>query len=432
MSEPLPPAESEPNAPTLPYPAEWSAWTKRVAAVLLLIAALYSVTFLGPVLQVLIIALLLVLFFFIPIQFMMRWLRFPYWLAVISVFVLYLGSITLAVLRIGPAIADTISSWQPAIENIVSTGITFFRQYTPERDRYLYLLRDEENPENDLRVDLNFLLEPISQLVKGEESNINVASILSGVAGNVASVAGSILGTLGNLILGHLLAFFILLEMPRAYRVFLNMSDAYEREYAILLRGVLRVWLYFFRGQVIIALIIGVATWIQFQAMGVPGGIFVGVTCGLLALIPTVGNLLSIVPVTIAPLIGGSTVFPELDRGALALLVALINILVTQTFTLNVIAPKITGDAVSLPLPIVIVGLFIGTAFGGILGALLIAPILGTLRLIVDYMLRKIRGGDPFPNEPRPELILDAMFRPRRKPPAAPIKQLAAEGDQPR
>jgi len=50
----------------------------------------------------------------------------------------------------------------------------------------------------------------------------------------------------------------------------------------------------------------------------------------------------------------------------------------------------------------------------------------------VDYMLRKIRGGDPFPNEPRPELILDAMFRPRRKPPAAPIKQLAAEGDQPR
>jgi predicted PurR-regulated permease PerM len=163
--------------------------------------------------------------------------------------------------------------------------------------------------------------------------------------------------------------------------------------------------------------------------MGVPGGIFVGVTCGLLALIPTVGNLLSIIPVTIAPLIGGSTVFTELDRGALALLVALINILVTQTFTLNVIAPKITGDAVSLPLPVVIVGLFIGTAFGGILGALLIAPILGTLRLIVDYMLRKIRGGDPFPNEPRPELILDAMFQPRRKP-AAPIKQLAAESDQ--
>jgi uncharacterized RDD family membrane protein YckC len=78
MSEPLPPAESEPSAPTLPYPAKWSIWTKRVAAVLLLIAALYSVTFLGSVLQVLVIALLLVLFFFIPIQFMMRWLRFPF------------------------------------------------------------------------------------------------------------------------------------------------------------------------------------------------------------------------------------------------------------------------------------------------------------------------------------------------------------------
>jgi predicted PurR-regulated permease PerM len=415
MSDPLPPAPSDHTEPNLPYPAEWSTWTKRVAAVLLLIAGIYSLTFLGPVLQVLIIALLLVLFFFIPIQFMMRWLRFPYWLAVISVFVLYLGSITFAILRIGPAIADTISSWQPAIENVVSTGITFFRQYTPERDRYLYLLRDEENPENDLRVDLNFLLEPISQLVKGEASNINVASILSSLVGNVANVASRVFGTLGNLLLGHLLAFFILLELPRAYRVFLRMDDAYEREYAILLRGVLRAWLYFFRGQVIIALIIGFATWLQFQVMGVPGAIFVSVACGLLALIPTVGNLLRIIPVTIAPLIGGSTIFTELERGTLVLIVVLINVLITQTFTLNVIAPKITGDAVSLPLPVVIIGLFIGTAFGGILGALLIAPILGTLRLLVDYTLRKIRGGDPFPNEPRPELILDTMFLPRRK-----------------
>ncbi len=413
MSEALPPAQPDDQVPSdLPYAAEWSVWTKRVAAILLLAAALYSVTFLGPVLQVLIIALLLVLFFFIPIQFMMRRFRFPYWLAIISVFMLYLGSITFAVLRIGPAVAETITSWQPAVENFVSTSITFFRQYTPERDRYLYLLRDEEVPENDLRVDLNFLLEPISQLVKGEESNINVASILSSIATSFASIAGGVVGTLGNLVLGHLLAFFILLELPRFYRTFVGMQDAYEREYAILLRGVLRVWLYFFRGQVIIALIIGVATWFQFQLMGVPGSIFVGVTCGLLALIPTVGNLLSIFPVIIAPLIGGSTVLVDLDRGALTLLVALINILVTQTFTLNVIAPKITGDAVSLPLPVVIVALFIGTAFGGIFGALLIAPILGTIKLVITYMLRKIRGGDPFPNEPRPELILDTMFMP--------------------
>jgi predicted PurR-regulated permease PerM len=251
--------------------------------------------------------------------------------------------------------------------------------------------------------------------VKGEASNINVASILSSLVGNVANVASRVFGTLGNLLLGHLLAFFILLELPRAYRVFLRMDDAYEREYAILLRGVLRAWLYFFRGQVIIALIIGFATWLQFQVMGVPGAIFVSVACGLLALIPTVGNLLRIIPVTIAPLIGGSTIFTELERGTLVLIVVLINVLITQTFTLNVIAPKITGDAVSLPLPVVIIGLFIGTAFGGILGALLIAPILGTLRLLVDYTLRKIRGGDPFPNEPRPELILDTMFLPRRK-----------------
>jgi predicted PurR-regulated permease PerM len=65
----------------------------------------------------------------------------------------------------------------------------------------------------------------------------------------------------------------------------------------------------------------------------------------------------------------------------------------------NVVAPKLLGDAVDLSLPIVIIGVFIGSASFGILGAFLIVPIMGTVRVILHYLLRKIGQQDPFPGQ---------------------------------
>jgi hypothetical protein len=68
----------------------------------------------------------------------------------------------------------------------------------------------------------------------------------------------------------------------------------------------------------------------------------------------------------------------------------------------NVIAPKILGDALELPLPVIIVGVFVGTAAGGVLGAFLAAPVLATLRVFISYLWHKINLEDPFPGEAAP------------------------------
>jgi predicted PurR-regulated permease PerM len=80
------------------------------------------------------------------------------------------------------------------------------------------------------------------------------------------------------------------------------------------------------------------------------------------------------------------------------LLVVGINLVVSQIIW-NGVAPKIIGSAVALPLPVIIVGIVIGTAVGGVLGAFLVVPILGTLRVIVYYLIMKITQRDPYPNE---------------------------------
>jgi hypothetical protein len=52
---------------------------------------------------------------------------------------------------------------------------------------------------------------------------------------------------------------------------------------------------------------------------------------------------------------------------------------------------------------VIIIGIIIGTALGGALGAFLIVPILGTVRVIVMYLMAKIMQRDPFPGEEMPQ-----------------------------
>jgi predicted PurR-regulated permease PerM len=164
------------------------------------------------------------------------------------------------------------------------------------------------------------------------------------------------------------------------------------------------VWNGFFRGQALIALIIAVLTWLQLTIMGAQNTVVVAVIVGLISLIPTLGGILALVPIAVTALLQGSTVFTGLSNSTFAILAVVVNLAISQIIW-NVIAPKIMGDAVSLPLPVIIVGIFIGTALGGVLGAFLITPILGTVRVITVYVLNKIERQDPFPGQEPSEAL---------------------------
>jgi predicted PurR-regulated permease PerM len=75
-----------------------------------------------------------------------------------------------------------------------------------------------------------------------------------------------------------------------------------------------------------------------------------------------------------------------------------INLVISQVMW-NVLAPKILGDALNLPMPVMIVGVFIGAAIGGILGAFLVAPIMSMVIVIFGYVIAKVSGLDPYPEE---------------------------------
>jgi predicted PurR-regulated permease PerM len=154
--------------------------------------------------------------------------------------------------------------------------------------------------------------------------------------------------------------------------------------------------------QVIYGSLLALVSLVQYTLMGVPFPVAMSLLTGVISLIPTLGGLLSSVIVASFCLIFGSSVFVDMSNGAFALLVVTIDVLKTQ-ITYNFIALPIVGRYVKLPVSVVFVGVLVGLAFGSIILAFLVVPILSTLRIIGSYILSKVMGREPFPGETVPD-----------------------------
>jgi predicted PurR-regulated permease PerM len=307
-----------------------------------------------------------------------------------------------------PAFVNGFNSLSQSMNRAYNDLRASLEQYTPEQGIVTIL---------GANLDLGFIIDPIRNFVLGTggtaTAKVDLQQVLGGlfnVAGTLTETVTSTIGIAANfvttLVMALFISFLILVDLPKTRRsIFRSMPTAYHREYALLISKTGHVWNSFFRGQVIIGVIIGLLTWVQLAVMGVAGAAILAIFAGVISLIPTIGGFIALIPLALVPLFQGSSVFTDLPNGAFALLVVGVNLLISQVVW-NIVAPKILGDALDLPLPVILIGVFIGAALGGILGAFLIAPILGTLRILVLYAVSKIGQQDPVPGEEAPPMMI--------------------------
>lgn len=429
------------------YQPQWSHTARVIATVFLIIAGIYALTLLGPVIQMLTIAFLLAFVMYAPARALHR-RGVLSWPAAVVVLYLVLMLLTVsALVLIIPTFVNGTSALIGQGEQAYNNMLAQLREYDAQ-DGVVFIF--------NVPVDLNPLIQPLRDFVLGGTapstdadgetappaetdgetappadadgetptpangidllSGLNLRELVNSIfnvattlTGTVTSAIGSAAGLLATLLLSVFLSFLILLDLRHSQQQIARwVPPAYHREAALLFEKLQAVWNGFFRGQMLIGLIVGALTWLQLMLMGVPGVAVLAVFTGVVSLIPTLGGFIALVPLALVPLIQGSTVFVEMSHGLFALLVVVVNLLISQVIW-NVVAPKILGDALDLPLPVIIVGVFIGAALGGVLGAFLVAPIVSTLRVLVFYTLRKIAQEDPFPGAtPRSPLLSDA------------------------
>lgn len=179
------------------------------------------------------------------------------------------------------------------------------------------------------------------------------------------------------------------------------LPHAFHREGALLLTWLDGIWGRYLYGMLVFAIVLSAGSMVEFWLLGVPYPVILGILTGLISLIPFVGGILSDIVVAVPCLLLGSSRFPDLAPAVFALMVALINGVIT-TVTYNFIALPIIGRLVRLPFWVVLTGVMLGAALNSILFAFLVIPLFSTIRFLGGYLLSKILEKEPFPDQEEP------------------------------
>jgi len=200
----------------------------------------------------------------------------------------------------------------------------------------------------------------------------------------IAQMFQSVTGLLAWAAVPLYLGFFLMARPfePNQISQFLPFLKEETREDVIyLLDQFIGILLTFFRGQIIIALAQGVLFAAGFAIVGFPYSIVVGMTLGLLNIIPYLGSIVGLGVVLPLAYFGD-------DGGFLRVGLPLAVVGTVQAIEVRVLTPRVVGDRTGLhPALIIFAVFFWGVALGGILGMMLAIPL--TAFAVVFWRLLK-------------------------------------------
>ena len=209
----------------------------------------------------------------------------------------------------------------------------------------------------------------------------------------VRPIFNSVLGLVGS-VFGYLIipvwAFWILKDRPAIVRAFDRaVPSGWRADTWATLGIVRRVFGSWVRGQILLGLVVGVATFVGLMVLGAlvdpvfsRYAVLLSVIAGFLELLPIIGPIIAALP---AVLLGATAGLP-------GFLAALLLYFAIQQVENTILVPKIQGDATNLHPAVVIFSLILGGAIAGLLGAILALPIAATMRDLYIYAFRRASG----------------------------------------
>lgn len=207
-----------------------------------------------------------------------------------------------------------------------------------------------------------------------------IQNLIFGFGAGAGTVIKGVTEFVVVVVLAPILALYMLVDLEKFKERSLELTPpAYRDEVAFVGGEVGSSLGSFVRGQLLVALIVGVASSVGMALIDLPFWLLVGMIAGFLNLIPFLG-----------PLVGG----------ALAAVVALLNGDVSQAvwavviFTLiqqvdnHVITPMVQRTRVKLSPLIIVLALIIGGSLAGLLGVVIAVPLTAAVRIIAGHLWR--------------------------------------------
>ena len=152
----------------------------------------------------------------------------------------------------------------------------------------------------------------------------------------------------------------------------------------------------FVRGQITVAVFLGVSYAIALSIAGLKYGILIGLTSGLLSVIPMVGSAIGLV-------VSVGVAWFQTGEISFVVIIAAIFI-VGQLIEGNFLTPKLVGESVGMHPLWVFFALLAGGSLLGILGMFLAVPVAAVVGVLLSFALKKYKSSayykDPEVEEP--------------------------------
>lgn len=243
-------------------------------------------------------------------------------------------------------------------------------------------------------------VEHLTELLKLDELNLvgTTQTFIGSLTGPAFDFVGGALTAIINVTFLLSMMFFIMRDGSMFIDKGVQLTPPlYRGDLRRLLYELGQVWNAYLRGQLTLALIMGTAAGIAATMVGLPNPLILGLVSGLLEFIPSIGAGLAIFPAALLALTSQSTTVPFLE-GLPFLVVVVVVWAVLQNIEAIILVPRIMGNSLNLHPLAVIIGIIAGASFAGLLGIILAAPAVASLRVFGQYIYGKLMDRDPFPS----------------------------------
>ena len=356
----------------------WSSTTKLIVTLLLIVISGWVLVRFSEAIPAFIVSLLFAYLLTPPTNWIVRHTGLPRGLAIGIVFLIILVLIILTPILISPSISSIASSVQFDISGLTDLANS---------------LRNTTLVIGPLQLSLGPLL---------LESATGLEQFLSTFGSQMVL---SVLNMLSSLFWAAFVVVVTFWLVKDSYKLenwfFDHLPKTYHRDVTHLLREFDAIWGSFFKGTLVLAIIVGTLVGVTMWILGIQHVLLLAIFAGLMEFIPSLGPTLGAILAVIVAYFGGSSWLP-LDNWLVALIVLALYTLIFQ-FEQVYLYPRVVGRRVNLHPGLVFVGAVLGAMEFGVLGVLLAAPVLASLRVLGRYILRRLMDQDPFPEQPRLE-----------------------------
>lgn len=184
-------------------------------------------------------------------------------------------------------------------------------------------------------------------------------------------------------------------EWPRMRQGLISLAPVeYQDDMHELYARLREVWMAYLRGQIVLMVVVGIVFTVAWTIMGIPGALVLGVLAGLFTLIPDVGPFLAAAVAVAVGLLEGSSWIPLSNVWVAVIIFVVYLVLINlKNFLLR---PYIMGRSLHMNEALIFIAIMIATILEGIIGALLVVPLLASVIVIYKYLQRRILGLTPF------------------------------------